>query len=107
MTTKKSPKDMVRTQWQNKAAAADAIIGLIGDPDGRTKARIKRASNQQILDLFAAGQQLQAKFGSREALVAAIAAIKFPEGNSGDAYRQKLSGFGVKRLLDMHKQLSA
>jgi hypothetical protein len=104
---KKSPKDIVRGTWKTKEAAADVIIGLIGDPDGRTKARLKRASNQQLLDLHAAAIEMQKRFQSRGGLERKILDIKFPKGNADEVYKQKLSAYGVKRLLDMHRQLTS
>jgi hypothetical protein len=103
---KKTPKDLLRAKWPTKEAAADAIIALIGDPDGRTKARLKRASSTQLLALHEAGQRLRKEHQSREALEQKILAIKFPKGNPNEAYQQKLRGFGVKRLLDLFAQIS-
>lgn len=102
---KTSPKDQLRGKWKTKQAAADAIVALIGDPDGKTKQRLKRASNQQLLELYAAGLTLKEKFQTRENLEKAIFDIQFPKGNVDEGYRAKVRKYGVKRLLDTYRQL--
>jgi hypothetical protein len=97
--------DQVKARWGTKAAAVDAIVGLIGDPDGRTKARLRQSRNEQLLKLWDAGQALKKDFGSREALLSAILKFKFPKGDPDETYKAKLEGYGVRRLLDMHGQL--
>lgn len=103
---KKTPKDIVREKWQTKQAAAQAIIGLIGDSDGKTAQRLKRASNLQLLQLHRAGETVREKFSSREGLENAIMELKFPKGAKDDTYRNRLGAYGIKRLLDLHTQLS-
>jgi hypothetical protein len=101
-----NPKEQVQERWKTKDAAADAIIALIGDPDGETKKRLKHASNTQLLTLFKAGEEIQSRFKTRDALEAEILKVKFPQGNVDTAYAGKLKGFGARRLLDMHRQLN-
>ena len=102
---RKSPLEQVKARWGSKEAAVDAVLGVIGDPDGRTKARLRQARNEQLLKLWEAGQAVQKQFGSREALIDAIMKLKFPRGGVDDTYRQRVAGYGVRRLLETHKQL--
>ena len=101
-----NPKQEVQARWQSKEAAADAIIALIGDPDGETKKRLKHASNTQLLKLHKAGEEIQSRFKSRDNLEAEILKAKFPNGNVDATYAGKLKGFGARRLLDTHRQLN-
>lgn len=99
------PKDIVKQRWSSKSAAAEAIVALIGDPDGGTLDRLKHASNAQLVRLYEAGQELQKRFSNRENLEAEILKAKFPNGGVDEKYKARLSGYGVPRLLDMHRQL--
>lgn len=102
----KSPMDKMKARWGTKATAVDAILALIGDPDGKTRARLRNARNDQLLRLFDAGEDLKKRFGSRDALVAAILKFKFPKGNADETYKARVEGWGVRRQLDTHDQLA-
>ena len=101
----KLPKDIVAERWNTKDAAADAIVALIGDPDGKTKDRLKRASNLQLIQLYEAGEELKKRFNSRDNLETEILKAKFPGGQIDETYKGRLQGYGVRRLLDLHRQL--
>jgi hypothetical protein len=101
-----NPREAVQARWQTKEAAADAIIALIGDPDGETRKRLKHASNTQLLKLFKAGEEIQSRFKTRDNLEAEILKAKFPIGDADATYAGKLKGFGARRLLDLHRQLN-
>lgn len=103
----KMPKDAVKAKWGTKHAAADAIIAIIGDPDGKTRQRIKHASNSQLLRMYDNALLLQKKFTTRAALESEILKHKFPKGAADETYKAKLESFGIGRLLDMHRQLSS
>ena len=105
--TSQNPQDAVRAKWQTKDAAADAIIALIGDPDGETKKRLRNASNAQLLKLYKAGEEIQARFKSRDGLEAEILKVKFAGREVDETYRTRLKGFGARRLLDLHRQLQS
>lgn len=102
----KTPMEKVKARWGTKAAAIDAVLAVVGDPDGRTRARLRNARNDQLLRLFEAGQEVRKRFGSREALVEAILKFKFPKGDADETYRAKVVGWGVRRQLDTHGQLT-
>ena len=103
---KQSPKEMFEAKWSSKKDAAAAIVALIGDHDGKTAQRLKSVSNGKLLKLYAAGEEIKAKFSNRKGLEDAICAAKFPKGDVDEAYRTRLQGYGVLRLLDLHKQVS-
>lgn len=105
-TTKTTPKDQVRQRWSSKDGAADAIVALIGDPDGKTKQRLRHASNGQLLALYAKGEDLKKRFGGRDALERAIVELKSKQGKLDEGYADRLKGYGVGRLLDMHRRLA-
>lgn len=102
----KMPKDVVKAKWGTKYAAADAIVAIIGDPDGKTRQRIKHASNSQLLRMYENAVVLQKKFTTRATLEAEILKYKFPKGVVDENYKAKLESFGIGRLLDMHRQLA-
>ena len=103
---KQSPKEMFAEKWKSKKEAATAIVALIGDTDGKTAHRLKSVSNGKLLKLYAAGEEIKAKFSNRQGLEKAILDAKFPKGNVDEGYKTRLQGYGVLRLLDLHKQLS-
>ena len=103
---KQSPKEMFDAKWKSKKDAAAAIVALIGDNDGKTAQRLKSVSNGKLLKLYAAGEEIKARFSNREGLEKAIISAKFPKGDADEGFKTRLQGYGVLRLLDMHKQLS-
>ena len=102
---KESPKVQFAKRWSSKTEAAAAIVSLIGDHDGKTAHRLKSVSNAKLLKLHAAGEELKSRFASRSGLEDAILKIKFPQGNVDETYKSRLQGYGVLRLLDLHRQL--
>lgn len=101
---KQSPKVEFAAKWSSKKDAATAIVALIGDPDGKTAHRLKSVSNGKLLKLYAAGEEVKSRFSSRAGLEKAILAVVFPKGNIDEGYKTRLEGFGILRLLDLHKQ---
>ncbi len=106
MAPKKTPMQRVRERWSTKEKAAQAIVGLIGDPDGETLRRLRRASNEQLLRLYEVGQRVKEKFGGRTGLIDAIVQARFPQGKGGEAYRRRLEGYGIRRLADLYRQVT-
>ena len=103
---KKTPMVEVRERWGSKEAAAKEIVALIGDPDGDTLRRLRRASNAQLLRLHAAGLEVQQRFGSREALEEAIVRLKFGSAEPSAAFRARMARWGICRLLEEHRQIA-
>lgn len=102
----KTPNEKMKARWGSKAAAVDAVLAVVGDPDGKTRARLRNARNDQLLRLFEAGQTVQKTFGTREKLVDAILKFKFPKGDVDATYRAKVEAWGIRRQLDTHGQLT-
>jgi hypothetical protein len=104
----KSPLTQVREQFGSKKELATKLLPLLDRRDGETEkefaARIQGASNKQLLRLSAVEEKVKATFGSKDALVDAIVALKFGKPNAD--YKSKLSTFTKAKLLDLHGSLS-
>jgi hypothetical protein len=83
-------------------------LPLLDRRDGETEkefaARIQGASNKQLLRLSAVEEKVASTFGSKDALVDAIVALKF--GKPNPDYKSKLSTFTKAKLLDLHGSFS-
>ena len=95
-----SPFHAVKEQHDGKEKLAKALSTLVGAPDDDTDViaqRLKKASNKQLLRLHAVTETVKRKFGSREKLVAKLAA---GHGKDKD-YLAKLGTYTLPRLLDL------
>ena len=105
--TKQTPRQIVDSQFGDRDKLIDALLPLLEAKDADTKRRLRSASNAKLLSLHEAGVQVRDRFRSRQELVTEIAARKFSPGKPDPAYAEKISGYSVKRLLDLHRQVSA
>ena len=105
---KKAPMDIVKERFESRENLVDAILGLMSDSDkdDRTAARLKGAKNTQLLRIHAVLGEIQERFGSKDALIDAIAKEKFAGQNPDQGYVEKLRGYTSRRLLDIHRQVS-
>ena len=103
----KAPKQIVAERFGSRDALVKQIVDLLGDDkDDRSTARLRAARNTQLLRLHEALSEVKERFGTKAALISAIAESKF-EGRSPDGdYVKKLNSYTQKRLLDLHKQVS-
>ncbi|MSP90597.1 MAG: hypothetical protein EXR79_02140 [Myxococcales bacterium] len=97
------PKSRVKSAFGNKGALVDAILALSGaTPDG-SRAKLMQAPNSRLLSHHRAASRMVKEFGSKDGVVTAILALRFPKGApAGD--REKLERFSSWRLLDLHRQ---
>jgi hypothetical protein len=104
---KLTPMQEVKQRFGTKQQLADKLIPTLDRPEGEEDAdftrRIATASNKQLLRLHAAQEAVSKDFGSKEGLVDAIVAKKFPKGN--DPYRTKLLTKHSSSLLDLYRSL--
>lgn len=96
------PKARVAELHGTKAALAASVAAAIARPDedaGALEARLKTASNAQLLRLAKASQTVKQKFGDRAKLIAAIGAAR-KKSNDKD-YLAKLETYSLPHLLDL------
>lgn len=105
---KKSPLQIVKEQFGGKDKLVEQLVGTVerrqGEKDEEFKARLTAASNQKLLRLAATQKRLVADFGSKEALLSAIVALKFPGKGDGD-YKARIAKYHAAKLLDLHDSL--
>jgi hypothetical protein len=102
------PKGRVSEAHGTKAALAHAVAQAIARADqdaGALEARLKTASNAQLLRLQKASQTMKQKFGDREKLIAAIGAAS--KKSKDKDYLAKLDTYSLPQLLDLADDLSA
>ncbi|MCA9562925.1 MAG: hypothetical protein KC561_05520 [Myxococcales bacterium] len=104
---KLTPMQEVKERFGSKEALAEALIPMLERNDSEDadefRARIAAASNKQLLRLHSVHETINRRFGSKEKLVDAIVAKKFPKGN--DPYRAKLLTKRPAQLLDLVQSL--
>jgi hypothetical protein len=103
----KAPKQIVAERFGSREALVNQLLDMMGDDkDDGTPSSLRGARNAQLLRLHEVLTEVKDRFGTRDALVTAIAEKKF-EGRRPDGdYVKKLGGYTQKRLLDLHKQVS-
>ena len=96
------PKGRVTEAHGTKAALAQTIAQVIARADedrGALEARLKTASNAQLLRLQRATQTLKQKFGDRDKLIAAIGTAT--KKSKDKDYLAKLDTYSLSQLLDL------
>lgn len=96
------PKARVVAANGSKEALAKTIAAAVArssEDTGAVEARLKKASNAQLLRLAKATQTVKDKFGSRDKLIAAIGAAK--NKSKDKDYLAKLEKFSLHQLLDL------
>jgi len=96
------PKGRVLEVHGGKAALAKTLAGAVarGDEDtDQVEARLKTASNAQLLRLAAAAATVKEKWGNREKLIAAIGGFE-NKGKDND-FLAKLDTYSLPQLLHL------
>ncbi len=105
---KLSPLQVVKRDHGTKDALVDKLVDRAERYDDESgdefRTRLRRVSNKKLLRLNAATDRLAAEFSGKDALIDAIAALKFP-GKGNPDYRSSLVAHRVTRLLDLHDSL--
>jgi hypothetical protein len=103
-----SPLQLVKRDHGSKHGLVDKLVDRAERYDDESgdefRTRLRRVSNKKLLRLHAATERLASDFSSKEALIDAIAALKFP-GKGNPDFRASITGFRVTRLLDLHDSL--
>lgn len=101
-TGPRHPRGRVTAAHGSKEALAKTIAATIvrGDEDADViAARLRTASNRQLLRLAAANETVKKKWGSREKLIAAIGAAQ-KKGKDQD-FLTRLDSYSLPRLVDL------
>lgn len=96
------PRARVLENHGSKEALAKSLAAVIARTDEDTdglEARLKRASNAQLLRLSRVSATVKQKYGNREKLIAAIGAAQ-KKGNDKD-YLAKLETYSLPHLLQL------
>lgn len=106
MSMKKSPLARVKEQFGSKDKLVDALVAMpatvlerVGEEDKDAfHKRLLAAANNKLLRLHHISQDIQKRWGSKEAMVDAVLTLK-KRGKDKD-YRTKLSDLPVGKLYD-------
>jgi len=96
------PKGRVAEAHGTKVALAQSLAQALARPDedaGAIEARLKTASNAQLLRLQRATQTLKQKYGDRAKLIAAIGTAT--KKSTDKDYIAKLEKYSLPQLLDL------
>ena len=105
---KRTPKQIVQQQFGGREQLVSALLPLLEDDSADVQRRLRGATNEKLLALHSAASEVRTRFQSKQNLVAEIAKKKFAErGQPEKLFIEKISKLSVKRLLDLHRQVSA
>ncbi|HWO22397.1 MAG TPA: hypothetical protein VNO30_26745 [Kofleriaceae bacterium] len=102
VTGPRHPRGRLTAAHGSKEALAKQIAASIVGPDDDADAiaaRLRTASNRQLLRLAAASETVKKKWGSREKLIAAIGAAQ-KKGKDQD-FLTKLETYSLPQLVDL------
>jgi hypothetical protein len=103
---KLSPKVTVEQKFGGRKKLIDDLLPLLEVTDtADTRKRLQGTSNQKLIRLHEVATEVRKRFHSKKALVEQIAQKKFAPGKPDSAYVTKISGYTVKRLLDLYRQV--
>ncbi len=103
-TKARHPKARVADAHGGKAALAKALAAAVAGPSEDTdqvEARLKTASNAQLLRLQQAVTTVKAKWGNRDKLVAAIGTAL--NKSTDKDYLAKIATYSLPQLIDLAK----
>lgn len=103
-TKGRHPKARVTEAHSGKAALAKALAASVARPNedaDQVEARLKTASNKQLLRLQKTVAAVKAKWGDREKLVSAIGTAL--NKSKDKDYLAKLATYSLPQLLDLAK----
>lgn len=103
--SKPTPKQQVGKQFGTRADLVTAILGIVGS-DEDTKRSLNGTTNKKLLRIHEVATKVQSDFGGKSGLIDAIEQLQFSGRSANAGWREKMDGLTVKRLYDMHRQLS-
>jgi hypothetical protein len=105
-----TPLQTVNTQFGSKDELVKKLVPLVernaDESDAALSDRLLRVPNSKLLRLWVRENTLRLKFGTREALVDAVAKLRSGTDTIDADYRAKALKLGTGRLLSLHKGLS-
>ena len=105
-----TPLQTVNTQFGSKDELVKKLIPLVernaDESDAALADRLLRVPNSKLLRLWTRENTLRTKFGTREALVDAVAKLRSGNDAIDADYRTKALKLGTGRLLSLHKSLA-
>lgn len=96
------PKARVTAAHESKEALAKSLsvaLAKSGESAGDLADKLKTASNQQLLRLHGVVEQVKAKYGDREKLIAKLG--EFEKKAKDKDYLAKLGALGLPQLLEL------
>lgn len=97
------PKAVVDKKFGGKGALVDKILALYDAQEG-SRAKLMQTSNTKLISHLHNTQRAIKEFGSRQGVITAILAIKYPKGTVPENEKTKLEAFSPWRLIDLHRQ---
>ena len=101
----KTPKQLLAEKFGTRQDLVAKIAPLIGAGDDEKRALLG-TTNAKLLRIYEVAHEVSKKFGGKSGLIDAIAKLQFNGGKPNEGWREKMSGFTVKRLFDKHRQLA-
>ncbi len=103
--SKATPKQLVEKNFGTRGDLVTAILGLVGS-DEDTKRSLNGTTNKKLLRIHEVATKVQADFGGKSGLIDAMEKLQFGGRSANAGWREKMDGLTVKRLFDLHRQLS-
>lgn len=100
----KTPKQRVADGFGSRSDIVAAIAKITG-ADKAEQSRLMGTTNKKLLRIHETAKIVHDKFGGKKELIEAIATKKFVATKASDDWRKKMSGFTIKRLLEVHRQV--
>jgi hypothetical protein len=97
------PKAQVAAKFGGKAQLVESILSALGDAADGSRGKLMQTSNSKLISHAHNTQRMVSQFGSKEATITAILAVRYPKG-APDGERTKLEAFSPWRLMDQHRQ---
>ncbi len=98
-----TPKQRVVSAFGDKSSLVSEILRLIGD-DGASRSKLMQVSNLRLMKHHHAARRMSQQFGSKDALIDAILAVRFGSRTPDQGAREKFDAASVWKLMDQHRQ---
>ena len=100
-----TPKQLVESRFGTRQDLVNQIVSIVGGGD-TVRSRLNGTTNKKLLRIHEVATSVKETFGGKSGLIDAMAKLQFSSGNPNPGWRTKMEAFTIKRLLDMHRQLS-
>ncbi len=108
---KMTPMQEVKERFGSKEELAKLLYAKMDRPfedesDDDFQRRIRTASNTKLLRLYSVHAKVEKDFSDKAGLVDAIMKLRYADAKPSLQYKQKIEGYRITRLLDMHQVLA-